>query len=79
MRINSKGQVTIPKAIREKAGLHPHTEVGIHLGANGEVIIRPFAAAAPNLRAALAQVRGSANARQFKGMDTDTFMGLLRG
>jgi AbrB family looped-hinge helix DNA binding protein len=27
MRINSKGQVTIPQAIREQCGLSPHTEV----------------------------------------------------
>ena len=27
MRINVKGQVTIPKEIRERAGLLPHTEV----------------------------------------------------
>ena len=27
MRITSKGQVTIPQAIRDKAGLLPHTEV----------------------------------------------------
>lgn len=27
MRITSKGQVTIPQAIREKAGLLPNTEV----------------------------------------------------
>ena len=27
MRITSKGQVTIPLAIRKKAGLLPHTEV----------------------------------------------------
>ena len=27
MRITSKGQVTIPQDIREKAGLLPHTEV----------------------------------------------------
>lgn len=27
MRITSKGQVTIPQAIREAAGLLPHTEV----------------------------------------------------
>ena len=24
MRITSKGQVTIPQAVREQAGLHPH-------------------------------------------------------
>ncbi len=27
MRITSKGQVTIPQAIRERSGLLPHTEV----------------------------------------------------
>jgi AbrB family looped-hinge helix DNA binding protein len=27
MRITSKGQVTIPQGIRERAGLLPHTEV----------------------------------------------------
>ena len=27
MRITANGQVTIPKAIREKLGLLPHTEV----------------------------------------------------
>ncbi|MGE0811793.1 MAG: AbrB/MazE/SpoVT family DNA-binding domain-containing protein [Vicinamibacterales bacterium] len=27
MRITSKGQVTIPQEIRERLGLHPHTEV----------------------------------------------------
>ena len=27
MRITSKGQVTIPADIREKAGLFPHTDV----------------------------------------------------
>jgi len=27
MRITSKGQVTIPRKIRERAGLLPHTEV----------------------------------------------------
>ena len=79
MRITSKGQVTIPQAIREQAGLHPHSEVEFELRANGEVIIRPVLAATPGLRAAFTRVRGSANARQFKDMDTDAFMAFLRG
>ena len=36
MRITSKGQVTIPVEIREKAGLLPGTEVDIEL--DGEVV-----------------------------------------
>ena len=33
MRVTSKGQVTIPQAIRERSGLLPHTEV--HVGEEG--------------------------------------------
>jgi AbrB family looped-hinge helix DNA binding protein len=76
---SAEGQVTIPQTIREQAGLHPHSEVEFELRANGEVLIRPVAAAAPGLRAAFARVRGSANAGQFKDMDTDAFMAFLRG
>jgi AbrB family looped-hinge helix DNA binding protein len=31
MRITSKGQVTIPQAIREQLGFLPHTEVELHV------------------------------------------------
>ena len=34
MRITSKGQVTIPVEIREKAGLLPHTDVEFHYDGN---------------------------------------------
>jgi AbrB family looped-hinge helix DNA binding protein len=36
MRITSKGQVTIPVEIREKAGLLPHTDVEFHY--DGDVV-----------------------------------------
>jgi AbrB family looped-hinge helix DNA binding protein len=36
MRITSKGQVTIPADIRERAGLLPHTEVDFEF--DGEVV-----------------------------------------
>lgn len=79
MRITSKGQVTIPQEIREKAGLLPHGEVEFELRDNGEVVIRPVAVAASGVREAFSRVRGSANAAQFKGMSTDEFMNFLRG
>jgi AbrB family looped-hinge helix DNA binding protein len=31
MRITSKGQVTIPLEVRQKLGLHPHTEVAFEV------------------------------------------------
>ena len=40
MRITSKGQVTIPAAIREKAGLLPHTEVEFELDGDAVRIVR---------------------------------------
>ena len=36
MRITSKGQVTIPREIRERAGLLPHTEVDFEF--DGKVV-----------------------------------------
>ena len=78
MKITSKGQVTIPQAVREQAGLHPHSEVEFEVRANGEVVIRPVAASTSSVRAAFERMRGSANASQFKGMGTDEFMAFLR-
>lgn len=79
MKITSKGQVTIPLAVREKAGLHPHSEVEFEVRENGEVVIRPLLAATSGIRESFSRVRGSANAAQFKGMSTDEFMAFLRG
>ena len=79
MKITSKGQVTIPQSVREQAGLHPHSEVEFEVQANGDVLIRPVAQPAASLRAAFEKVRGSANAGQFKDMNTDEFMAFLRG
>ena len=87
MRLTSKGQVTIPQAVRDKSGLQPHSEVEFEVQANGDVLIRRASApasptglsAASPLRRAFEQVRGSANAAQFKGMGTDEFMKFIRG
>lgn len=78
MRITSKGQVTIPQAIREQAGLHPHSEVSFEMRANGDVVLRPVQSPHKTLRGAFERVRGRANAAQFKGMGTDEFMAFLR-
>lgn len=78
MRITSKGQVTIPQAVREQAGLLPNSEVTFEVRDNGDVIIKPVPASTSPLRAALQRVRGSANAAEFRGMTTDEFMRFLR-
>ena len=78
MKIASKGQVTMPQAVREQAGLHPHSEFDFEVLANGDVVLRPVAAPATRVRTAFERVRGSANASQFKRMGTDEFMAFLR-
>jgi antitoxin PrlF len=39
MKVGERGQVTIPKNIREKLGLRPHTEVEFEL-VKGTVVLR---------------------------------------
>jgi antitoxin PrlF len=79
MKINSKGQVTIPRAIRQISGLHPHSEIEFEVQPNGDVLLRPIGQPVSTIRSAFARVRGSANARIFKGMSTDEYMRLVRG
>jgi AbrB family looped-hinge helix DNA binding protein len=75
MRITSKGQVTIPAEIREKAGLFPHTEVEFQFDGKTVRIVR----AKPrnrNSRGAriVARLRGSGDV----AMSTDEIMKLTR-
>lgn len=76
MRITSKGQVTIPVEIREKAGLLPNTEVEFELDAKGTVRIRRAKAPrrAGRGASAIARLRGRATAR----LSTDEIMALTR-
>lgn len=78
MKITSKGQVTIPQAVREQAGLHPNSEVEFEVRRNGEVVLRRLETLQSPIRSAFQKVRGSATAQQFKGMSTDQFMRFLR-
>ena len=71
MRITSKGQVTIPAAIREKAGLMPNTEVEFEYDGN-TVHIRPARHKKRLSRGEqlVAHMRGRANRRRFSGTHT---------
>jgi AbrB family looped-hinge helix DNA binding protein len=76
MRIKSKGQVTIPVAIREKAGLLPGTEVDFEIVGDAVRIVR---AKAPK-----GETRGEEIVRRLRGsatvmMSTDEIMALTRG
>jgi AbrB family looped-hinge helix DNA binding protein len=75
MRISSKGQVTIPVEIREKAGLLPGTEVEFKLDAKGVHIRR--------LRVPRREGRGAAAVARLRGratikMSTKEIMAFMR-
>jgi AbrB family looped-hinge helix DNA binding protein len=74
MRITSKGQVTIPAEIREKAGLLPNTEVDFEFDGRS-VRIRRAKGGKPGRGARLvAHLRGRGDVK----MSTDEIMALTR-
>lgn len=76
MRITSKGQVTIPIDIREKAGLMPNTDVEFKF--DGKVVqIIPSKGRVGQSRGAraVARLRGTGDV----AMSTDEIMALTRG
>lgn len=76
MRITSKGQVTIPVEIREKAGLLPHTEVAFEFDGKAVRIVRAGRSKKPSRGARIVEhLRGRGDV----AMSTDQIMALTRG
>lgn len=75
MRITSKGQVTIPAEIRERAGLLPHTEVRFEFDGKTVKIVKARPSPGAGRGAiAVGGLRGKATA----GLSTDEIMMLTR-
>ena len=74
MRLTSKSQVTIPKEIREKAGLHPGDDVEFRV-VDGEVRITRAPGGPSRGARAVQAMRGRATVK----MTTDEIMALTRG
>ena len=74
MRITSKGQVTIPIAIREKLGFMPNTEVEFEVEKE-TLRLRKVKSGHSRGRALVSEMRGKATAR----MSTEEIMTLTRG
>ena len=76
MRITSKGQVTIPIEIREKAGLLPDTEVVFEFdGTSVRILPAPFPGKESRGSLMLRRLQGSATVK----MTTDQIMAVTRG
>lgn len=76
MRITSKGQVTIPAEIRERAGLLPHTEVEFEFDGDSVRIRRSKPRSKPGRGARLvSHLRGRGDV----ALTTEQIMALTRG
>lgn len=76
MRMTTKGQVTIPEAIREELGLLPHCEVEFEIVGEG-VLIRKAHATQGRGQRVLDALRRAPKPKP--GMTTDQLMALTRG
>ena len=72
MRVTTKGQVTIPKHIRERLGITPNSEVDF-VEENGRVYLIKLTASSPR-RNPFRRLRGVATVK----MSTDEIMALTR-
>jgi AbrB family looped-hinge helix DNA binding protein len=75
MRITSKGQVTIPIEIREKAGLLPDTEVEFRIKGNTVTLKRQTGSSSRRPRDLINRMRRKATV----AMTTDEILALTRG
>ncbi len=75
MRITSKGQVTIPQAVREKAGFLPNTEVDFVFRRGEVVIVKGKKGAATRGDRLIATMR---RARTI-GLSADELLEMTRG
>lgn len=82
MLVTEKGQVTIPKHIRQAAGVAPGSEVTFSLEGS-KIVITPVGTNVKEdrrarLKAAAARVRGSLNI-EFRHLGADEIMSFIRG
>lgn len=71
--VTSKGQVTIPKRVRDQLGIRTGTSVEFEMTPDGQVILRKTSGALPPSR--FERMRGTATS----GMTTDEIMAMTRG
>jgi AbrB family looped-hinge helix DNA binding protein len=71
--VTAKGQVTIPKAVRDMLGIGPGSQVDFRRAADGSIVVVPLEAGKQISR--FAKFRGHAG----KGLSTDEIMALTRG
>ena len=76
-QVTVKGQVTIPKKVREYLGIGPGSGVEFEVDPKGEVLLRK--AGRPTQRARTPSRFAALRGTRKTGMSTDKIMNLLRG
>ena len=74
MTLTTKGQVTIPKPIRDRLGIGPGSAVEFEIGEDGRIILSRADRTAPP-KSRFERLRGRATT----GLTTDQIMALTRG
>jgi AbrB family looped-hinge helix DNA binding protein len=77
MRITSKGQVTIPQAVREQTGMLPNTEVDFVVEGDAVRIVRSAAGRRPSRGTRAVRALRASGSRV--SMTTDEIMAFTRG
>ena len=73
--VTSKGQVTVPKSVRDYLGLKPGMAVTFERLSTGEVLLRPAGRASKARKSVFAKLRGRATVK----MKTEEILALTRG
>lgn len=73
--VTRKGQVTIPKPVRDQLNLKPGSAVDFELAADGRVVLVKAGRKSAPPRSQFERIRGSATV----DMTTDEIMALMRG
>ena len=73
--VTSKGQVTVPKAVRDYLGIKPGSAVTFERLVTGEIVLRAAKAYKKRRGSVFARLRGRATVR----MKTEEIMALTRG
>jgi antitoxin PrlF len=76
-QVTVKGQVTIPKRVREYLGIRPGNGVEFEVDQKGDVLLRK--AGRPSKRARARSRFAALRGTRKTGMNTDEIMNLLRG
>ena len=71
--VTSKGQITLPKAVRDLLGIEPGSSVDFRRASDGQIVLVKVDASRKASR--FAKLRGHAG----EGLDTDAIMALTRG